>query len=80
MRLICISAHHFQECMQEEQLVCTVGEVNVKPGASNVISGHTEFSVDIRAKVRPWVLPCETREQCVDECVGGRLAVESAYG
>ncbi|EFJ50254.1 hypothetical protein VOLCADRAFT_58608, partial [Volvox carteri f. nagariensis] len=34
----------------EENLVCTVGEVQVWPGASNVISGHTGFSVDIRSK------------------------------
>lgn len=36
---------------QDEMLVCTVGEMRVKPGASNVISAQTEFSVDIRAKV-----------------------------
>ncbi|GIM11687.1 hypothetical protein Vretimale_15186 [Volvox reticuliferus] len=38
---------------EEENLVCTVGEVKVWPGASNVISGHTGFSVDIRSKTDP---------------------------
>ena len=31
-------------------LVCTVGEVRVWPGASNVIPGSTQLSVDIRSK------------------------------
>ncbi|KAG2443601.1 hypothetical protein HXX76_001952 [Chlamydomonas incerta] len=38
---------------EEENLVCTVGEVKVWPGASNVIAGNTGFSVDIRSKTDP---------------------------
>ncbi|KAG2452345.1 hypothetical protein HYH02_003369 [Chlamydomonas schloesseri] len=38
---------------EEENLVCTVGEVKVWPGASNVIAGSTGFSVDIRSKTDP---------------------------
>ena len=33
-----------------DMLVCTVGEVRVWPGASNVIPGSTQLSVDIRSK------------------------------
>ncbi len=32
----------------DPSLVCTVGAVSVWPGASNVIAGSTNFSVDIR--------------------------------
>jgi len=35
---------------RENMLVCTVGEFNVFPGASNVIPGYANFSVDIRCK------------------------------
>ncbi|GLC49316.1 hypothetical protein PLESTB_000206000 [Pleodorina starrii] len=38
---------------EEENLVCTVGELKLWPGASNVISGHTGFSVDVRSKTDP---------------------------
>ena len=31
-------------------LVCTVGEIRVWPGASNVISSNTNFTVDIRSR------------------------------
>jgi metal-dependent amidase/aminoacylase/carboxypeptidase family protein len=31
-------------------LVCTVGEVQVWPGTSNVIPGSTQLSIDIRSK------------------------------
>jgi metal-dependent amidase/aminoacylase/carboxypeptidase family protein len=41
---ICTQAH------EEDMLVCTVGELQVWPGASNVIAGQTQLSVDIRAK------------------------------
>jgi hypothetical protein len=30
-------------------LVCTVGQVSVWPGASNVIAGAVNFTVDVRA-------------------------------
>lgn len=33
-----------------DNLVCTVGELKVWPGASNVIAGSTGLSVDVRAK------------------------------
>ena len=48
--------HHIEGLCQRSQssqdtlLVCTVGEVRVWPGASNVISSSTNFSVDIRSK------------------------------
>ncbi len=32
----------------DPSLVCTVGAISVWPGASNVIAGSTNFSVDIR--------------------------------
>lgn len=35
---------------EDTMLVCTVGDVRVWPGASNVISSNTNFSVDIRSK------------------------------
>ncbi|QDZ21437.1 allantoate deiminase [Chloropicon primus] len=35
---------------RENMLVCTVGEFNVFPGASNVIAGYSNFSIDIRCK------------------------------
>ena len=35
---------------KENMLVCTVGEFNVFPGASNVIPGFSNFSIDIRCK------------------------------
>lgn len=35
---------------EDTMLVCTVGEVRVWPGASNVISSNTNFTVDIRSK------------------------------
>jgi len=47
----------------EDQLVCTVGEVLVWPGASNVISGNTNFSIDIRARRD------ETRLKAVEDIV-----------
>ena len=34
----------------KNMLVCTVGEFNVFPGASNVIPGYANFSIDIRCK------------------------------
>ena len=48
---------------QEDQLVCTVGEVLVWPGASNVISGNTNFSIDVRARRD------ETRLKAVEDIV-----------
>ena len=36
--------------MEADMLVCTVGEVRVWPGASNVIPGNTQLSIDIRSK------------------------------
>uniref|UniRef100_A0A7S3QUR7 Peptidase M20 dimerisation domain-containing protein n=1 Tax=Dunaliella tertiolecta TaxID=3047 RepID=A0A7S3QUR7_DUNTE len=38
------------EASENEMLVCTVGELRVWPGASNVIPGSVQLSVDIRAK------------------------------
>ncbi|GAX82684.1 hypothetical protein CEUSTIGMA_g10110.t1 [Chlamydomonas eustigma] len=35
---------------EEDMLVCTVGEVRVWPGASNVIPGNSQLSIDIRSK------------------------------
>ncbi len=34
----------------EQALVCTVGSVTVWPGASNVIAGAANFTVDIRCR------------------------------
>ena len=34
----------------DEGLVCTVGALSVWPGASNVIAGQTNFSVDLRSR------------------------------
>ena len=38
------AAHH----ARDPSLVCTVGSISVWPGASNVIAGSSNFSVDIR--------------------------------
>eukprot|EP00232_Nephroselmis_pyriformis_P020763 CAMPEP_0182863140 /NCGR_PEP_ID=MMETSP0034_2-20130328/6471_1 /TAXON_ID=156128 /ORGANISM="Nephroselmis pyriformis, Strain CCMP717" /LENGTH=503 /DNA_ID=CAMNT_0024995311 /DNA_START=365 /DNA_END=1876 /DNA_ORIENTATION=- len=35
----------------EDMLVCTVGEANIWPGASNVIAGSANFTVDIRSRL-----------------------------
>jgi len=36
-------------CGQQERVVGTVGQIEAKPGAGNVIAGDVQFSVDIRA-------------------------------
>jgi len=36
-------------CSKEDGLVGTVGRIDVKPGAGNVIAGDVQFTVDIRA-------------------------------
>lgn len=36
-------------CTAEEELVGTIGRLEVSPGAINVIPGHARFSIDIRA-------------------------------
>ena len=36
-------------CMEAENLVGTVGELSVSPGASNVIAGEVSFSIDLRS-------------------------------
>jgi allantoate deiminase len=33
-----------------ERLVCTVGKFSIHPGATNVIPGAVNFTVDIRSK------------------------------
>ena len=38
------------QALHSEGLVCTVGELDLQPGASNVIPGHVYLTVDIRAK------------------------------
>lgn len=38
------------QSIESDMLVCTVGEVRVWPGASNVIAGNTQLSIDIRSK------------------------------
>lgn len=45
-----IALDPLQENPSQEMLVCTVGELRVWPGASNVIAGSTQLSIDIRAK------------------------------
>ena len=35
---------------EDEGLVCTVGQINAAPGASNVIAGLVNFTIDIRAR------------------------------
>ena len=39
-----------QNSNEDTMLVCTVGEIRVWPGASNVISSNTNFTVDIRSR------------------------------
>jgi acetylornithine deacetylase/succinyl-diaminopimelate desuccinylase-like protein len=36
-------------CLQDQALVGTVGQLNIPNGATNVIAGNAEFSIDIRA-------------------------------
>ncbi|KXZ47303.1 hypothetical protein GPECTOR_36g29 [Gonium pectorale] len=50
---LCLQPEEQGGAPEEENLVCTVGELKVWPGASNVISGSTGFSVDIRSKTDP---------------------------
>jgi len=50
-------------CTGPDDLVGTVGRINADPGAGNVISGKTEFSIDIRAASD------ETRLQAVTSVV-----------
>mmetsp|Transcript_40748 Transcript_40748/g.49430 ORF Transcript_40748/g.49430 Transcript_40748/m.49430 type:complete len:495 (-) Transcript_40748:583-2067(-) len=47
----------------EEMLVCTVGEVRVWPGASNVISGAVNITIDMRARRK------EVRLEAVDDVI-----------
>ena len=47
--------------VEEEGLVCTVGRLAVWPGASNVIAGRVNLTVDIRSRqdaVRKGALRC----------------------
>ena len=37
----------------DDSLVCTTGAVSLWPGASNVIAGAANFSVDVRCTARP---------------------------
>ena len=53
------------EALPEVMLVCTVGEFQIFPGATNVIGSRTTFSVDIRAqsdRVRKNVVQDVTRK------------------
>ena len=53
------------EALPEVMLVCTVGEFQIFPGATNVIGARTTFSVDIRAqsdRVRKNVVQDVTRK------------------
>ena len=38
---------------QEDNLVCTIGTVSIWPGASNVIPGAVNISIDIRCNATP---------------------------
>lgn len=42
---------HSLQASDNQTLVCTVGELRVWPGASNVIAGSVQLSVDIRSQV-----------------------------
>ncbi|KAG2497115.1 hypothetical protein HYH03_004706 [Edaphochlamys debaryana] len=53
---------------EEDNLVCTVGDLRVWPGASNVIAGYTRLSVDIRSKTD------DVRERVVEEVVAAVTA------
>ena len=67
---------------REEMLVCTVGELNVFPGASNVIAGVANFSVDVRCKddaVRQEVIAGfyeEVEATCEDRGVACRIEMK----
>ncbi len=45
---VCVCVTSQEE--SSDMLVCTVGELRVWPGASNVIPGQTQLSIDIRAQ------------------------------
>ena len=38
---------------KEDSLVCTVGAISVWPGASNVIAGSANISIDVRSVLMP---------------------------
>lgn len=71
---------------QDENLVCTVGEMSVWPGASNVIPGHVGFSVDVRARtdaVRDYTVTWVTdavNDTCKRRGVGCEVAVRHTAG
>ena len=41
-----------EEALEDPSLVCTVGEVDIHPGTSNVIAKYANISVDIRLAAR----------------------------
>ena len=41
-----------EEALEDPSLVCTVGEVDIHPGTSNVIAKYANISVDIRRAAR----------------------------
>jgi len=74
----CIAAIETR-CSAEDGLVGTVGQLEVAPGAINVIPGHARFSIDIRA-------PDDAqRQRCADDvqslaaaiCERRRVAIET---
>lgn len=48
----------------DPSLVCTVGSISVWPGASNVIPGSANFSVDIRSACMPHLRGRSRRGSC----------------
>lgn len=40
-----------EEALEDPSLVCTVGEVDIHPGTSNVIAKYANISVDIRRAI-----------------------------
>jgi allantoate deiminase len=59
---------------EKSSLVCTVGEISVRPGASNVIPGEASFSLDIRGASD------EARKDAVDTIRGAIRQVGARRG
>ena len=54
-KALCASTSMSEACSRSaeaeaEGLVCTVGQIIAAPGASNVIAGVVNFTIDIRAR------------------------------
>ena len=60
----------------DDSLVCTTGSVSLWPGASNVIAGAANFSVDIRSAAAHLLNPDMAQALALQCCVSGRTSLD----